>query len=81
MAKIGLMPEDSVEIVASDVVQLPANVYGLYVGTGGDVSLKRPGKDTAVTYKNVPDGQYLVGRVEYVMSTGTTASDIVAELG
>lgn len=81
MAKMGLIPDDSVAVTPSDSVALPANVQALYVGTSGNVALKRPGNDIAVTYVNVPAGAYIPGRVEYVMATNTTASDIVAEIG
>jgi hypothetical protein len=51
---------------------------GLYVGTGGDVAVKMRNDSTAVTFKNVADGSLLPLRVKLVLSTGTTASDIVA---
>lgn len=49
----------------------------LYVGTGGDVAVVPAGSATAVTFKNVPTGAYLWVKTSKVMSTNTTATDIV----
>lgn len=51
---------------------------GLYVGTGGDVSIEPAGGGGAVTLANVPGGSILPVRVRIVRATGTTAADIVA---
>jgi hypothetical protein len=54
------------------------NAYAyLYVGTGGDVAIVPTGSATAVTFKNVPAGAHLWIKTSKVMSTNTTASDIV----
>ena len=60
----------------------------LYVGTGGDVKVimnskfgpngEAPDAADAITFKNVPDGSFLPVIVDYVLSTGTTASDLIA---
>ena len=49
----------------------------LFVGTGGDVAVKFPSQSITVVFKNVPDGSFLPIYVVKVLSTGTTASDIV----
>ena len=49
----------------------------LFVGTGGDVAVVTVGGNT-VTFSNVGDGDILPVAVKKVMSTNTTASDIVA---
>jgi hypothetical protein len=51
--------------------------FGIYVGTGGDVAVKTNQGATAVTFKNVPTGTIIPLRIVQVMSTNTTASDIV----
>lgn len=49
----------------------------LYIGTTGDVALKSDPNSAAVTLKTVPVGVLPVS-AWIVMSTGTTASNIVA---
>ena len=67
-------------IVPSDAVPLPALVKGIYVGTGGDVTLRGVGSDAQdVTYKNLPDASYLQVAALYVRATGTTATNLVGE--
>ena len=51
---------------------------GLYVGTGGNLSIEPAGGGGAVTLANVPDGSVLPVRPRIVRATGTTAGDIVA---
>ncbi|HEY0623533.1 spike base protein, RCAP_Rcc01079 family [Sphingomonas sp.] len=51
---------------------------GLYVGTGGDVSIEPAGGGGPVTLANVPGGSILPVRARIVRATGTTAADIVA---
>lgn len=65
-------------VVPSDSADLPNASKRLWVGTGGAVSLITVGGDT-VTYTAVPSGTYLQVRAARVRSTGTTASNIVAE--
>jgi len=61
----------------------------LYVGTGGDVKVilsgvtgssgkGLPTASEAIVFKNVQSGSVLNVIVDYVLSTGTTATDIVA---
>jgi hypothetical protein len=50
----------------------------LYIGGAGDVSVKGPQMGAAVVFKAVPAGMILPVEVTSVMSTGTTATDIVA---
>jgi hypothetical protein len=65
-------------VVASDTADLPFACKALYVGTTGDVTLVTIGGDT-VKYVGVPGGSYLFVRAARVKTTGTTASNIVAE--
>jgi len=60
----------------------------LYIGTGGDVKVimndkfgpngELPTAADAVVFKNVPDGSFLPVIVDFVLLTGTTATDIIA---
>ena len=58
----------------------------LFVGVGGDVAVVMNGvatganlaaTDVDVIFKNVPSGTFLPISVDYLVSTGTTASDIL----
>lgn len=64
----------------ADVTKSDATVFeesSIYVGTGGDIALVLKGSSTAVTYHNVPSGSWMPVNAIQVLSTGTTASDIV----
>lgn len=50
----------------------------VYVGVSGDVAVVPALQDTSVTFKNVPQGTILPVKVKKVLSTGTTATDMVA---
>jgi len=66
-------------IVPSDAVALPADVKGIYVGTGGSVTLRGVDAAADVTYKNLPDASYIAVAASHVRATGTTATDLVGE--
>jgi hypothetical protein len=67
-----------VAITKSDATDLTAlGIRALWVGTGGDVAIQALNDDDAVTLVNVPDGTLLPVYCKKVMSTNTTASDIV----
>lgn len=55
-----------------------ANTYTyLYVGTGGNLAITPADGGSAVTLVGVPNGSFVWVRTAKVMSTNTTASDIV----
>jgi hypothetical protein len=66
-------------ITPNDTVALPIVPRGIYVGTGGDVTLRGIGSAADVTYRNLPDASYIAVRAAFVRATGTTATDLVAE--
>lgn len=71
-----------VAVTPSDTVMLsyggkPTETKALYVGTAGDVAIKNKA-GTAVTFSSVPAGSVLPVSVSFVMSTNTTATNIVA---
>jgi len=66
-------------LVPSDSVALAQVVKGIYVGTGGDVTLRGVGAAADVTYKNLPNASYIGVRAIYVRATGTTAADLIGE--
>jgi hypothetical protein len=71
-------------ITASDTMDSTTNLgkAALYVGTGGDVAVivngTKPLVANAVVFKNVSNGCWLPVICDYVIATGTSASDIVA---
>ena len=66
-------------LVPSDSVVLAQVVKGIYVGTGGDVTLRGVGATADVTYRNLPNASYIGVRANYVRATGTTAADLIGE--
>lgn len=64
-------------IVPSDGTELPELPKGVYVGTGGDISMQLIDATDDVTFRNVPSGCILDVRARFVRNTGTTASDLV----
>jgi hypothetical protein len=63
-------------VTPSDSTILPTTA-ALYVGVSGDVAVVMDDSGTAVTFKAHPVG-YLRAQVVKVLSTGTTATDILA---
>lgn len=53
------------------------NVSNIYVGTTGDVAVQPVHSDSPVTFVGVPAGAVIPVRCVQVLSTGTTASDLV----
>ncbi|HZV17992.1 MAG TPA: hypothetical protein VFF84_04795 [Sphingobium sp.] len=49
----------------------------IYVGTGGDITLRAADGQADVVFKNVAAGQIIDVRVRYIRAAGTTAADIV----
>lgn len=66
---------DAVEVIPSDETVYDPPLDALWVGTGGNVTV-RTRKGTTVTFKNVPDGYPLAQQVDKVLAA-TDASDIV----
>lgn len=66
-------------VTPHDTNPLPVIPKCLYIGTGGQVTLRGKDGGADVTYKNLGDGSYIYVRATYVRASGTTASDIVAE--
>ena len=70
-------------VTPSDTENIPSISGGvndgcvLYVGIGGDLTVITTGQDT-VTFVNIQDGTFIPVQVLRVLSTGTTALNIVA---
>lgn len=65
----------AVAIVADTALSYPTT--GVWVGTGGDLEVVMLAGNTVI-YPNVPSGVILPIRITMVVSTNTTASDLVA---
>lgn len=69
-------------VTKSDSTSLNLTGIGLpraiWVGTGGNIAIVAAGDSSPVTIVNVANGTRLDIQAEKVMSTNTTASDIVA---
>lgn len=70
------MPDTFKSIGASDLVKVSDPFSKIWVGTGGNISLKNADGSTVIL-KNVPNGTMLEVDAIQVMATGTTATDIV----
>ena len=68
---------DGAPIVPSDAADLPVVSRGVWVGTGGDLSVELAEGGTVVL-AGVPGGTLLPLRVRRVRATGTGAGDLVA---
>lgn len=66
-------------LVPSDTADLPVVPKGIYVGTGGDVTLRGVEGTADVTYRNLADGSYIAVHARLVRATGTTATNLIAE--
>lgn len=70
----------AVAITPHDTNDLTDITRGLFVGTGGNVSLILADDSVAVLFKNVPAGVVLPLRVKRVRATNTTAADMLGLL-
>lgn len=66
-------------VTPHDTQALPFICKGLYIGSGGSVTVRPVHGGGDVTYRNLPDASYIALRVTHVRASGTTAADIVAE--
>ncbi|KUO54151.1 MAG: hypothetical protein APF82_00450 [Sphingomonadales bacterium BRH_c42] len=64
-------------ITPSDSGDLDRVTKALYIGLGGDVTLRALDNDVDVTFRNVASGAILDVRVSAVRAAGTTAANIV----
>lgn len=67
-------------VTPDDDVELPVVPKRIYIGSGGSITLRGIAGTADVTYENVADGVYLNIRPSHIRATGTTATDIVAEV-
>lgn len=70
-APFAISPHDSNELGT-----IPKRIY---VGTGGNVTLRGVDAAADVVYKNIASGVYLNVSPQFIRASGTTAADIVGE--
>lgn len=64
-------------IEPSDTASLPHATKALYIGVGGDVTLRPVGSEADVTFVGLVSGSILPVRVASIRATGTTAESLV----
>ena len=74
---VGAPAFDYFTITPSNSTPLAIMCRGIYVGGGGDITVISPAGST-VTFVAVPQGVLLPIVAQYVKSTGTNATDLVA---
>lgn len=68
----------TVAIAPHDTNALTDIPKALYVGTGGNITMRGLNGASDQLWKNVPTGAILPFRAQYVRATGTTAADLLA---
>lgn len=69
--------EESFAITPDDNAELPQVTKALYIGDGGDITLRTSRSATDTVFRNLPTGSILDVRVSAVRASGTTASNLV----
>ncbi len=69
--------QSAIAVGPSDAADLPYTTRALYVGTGGNLTVRMAGQTTTVVFRNLPVCLLPI-RVDRVMASGTTANDIIA---
>lgn len=69
--------QSAAAVTKSDSTVFSPAALALWVGGTGDVAVRMYGSQTSVTFTAVPDGSWLYIQVDKVLSTGTSATNIV----
>jgi hypothetical protein len=69
--------ESCFAIQPDDAADLPRATKALFIGTGGDLTVRAVRDAQAVTFRNLASGSILDVRARAVLQTGTSAGDIV----
>lgn len=68
----------AVAVTPHDVNPLADIPKALFVGTGGNITMRGAGGGVDAVWKNIPSGTTIPFRAEYIRATGTAAADILA---
>ncbi len=72
------MPKSTTAVTTSDSTDTTTYCgKGIWVGVAGDVAVKMLSDSAATTLKNVPSGSFVPGQFLRIMSTNTTATNIL----
>ena len=66
------------QVTPHDTSALPDIPKALFVGSGGNITMRGIDGTADQLWKNLPAGSILPFRAQYVRATGTTAADILA---
>lgn len=66
-----------VAITPNDTQPLTDIPKAVYVGTGGNITLRCPNDGADTVWKNVPSGFYIEAQPQFIRQTGTTAADMI----
>ncbi|MEE9453796.1 MAG: hypothetical protein V3V13_05360 [Paracoccaceae bacterium] len=67
---------EAMSVTPNDTVDLTHTSRAVYVGVSGDIAVHMADETTAVIFKSVPVG-ILPVRLDRILATGTSASDLV----
>ena len=67
----------AVAIIPNDSTVIPVT-RAIYVGGTGDIAVRTPDNETSVVFRAVPAGVIFPIQVDMVLTTGTTATNLVA---
>lgn len=65
-------------ITPHDSNEIPEVPRAIYVGTGGQITMRGIDGSADTVWKNVPAGSLIPFRPQYVRAAGTTAADLLA---
>lgn len=68
----------AVAVTPHDSNPLTDSPKALYVGTGGNITMRGVNGTADTLWKNIPAGTVLPFRARYVRATGTSAADLLA---
>lgn len=67
-----------VAVVPHDVNALTDIPKALFIGTGGNITMRGVNGAADLLWKNIASGAIVPFRAQYIRATGTTAADILA---
>lgn len=71
------VPGHAFAITPNDATPLGIETKAIFVGTGGDITLRARDSSADVVLKNIAAGQVIRLNVAYVRAAGTDADDLV----
>ncbi len=67
----------SFDITLDDSVAIPTISKAIYIGTGGDLTVRLVHDESDRIFKNIASGAILDLRISHVRATGSSAADII----